>query len=61
MGRHPTTTSVTAVSVKKPKIDYPKYLAVQLQEHRDIPVPIFEHRLPLLLNLLCRLRWLQDY
>ena len=44
MGRLPTTTSVKSISIKKPKIDYPKYLAVQLEEHSDIPVPIFEHK-----------------
>lgn len=43
MGRLPTT-SVKSISVKKPKVDYPKYLAVQLEEHSDIPVPIFEHK-----------------
>ena len=44
MGRYSTTTNVTAVSVKKPKINYPKYLAVQLQEYDEIPIPEFEHK-----------------
>ena len=44
MGRLPTTTSVKSISIKKPKIDYPKYLAVQLEELSAIPVPIFEHK-----------------
>jgi hypothetical protein len=35
---HPT------VSVKKPKIDYSKYLAVQLQDYPEIPIPHFEYR-----------------
>tara|TARA_Y100000310_G_scaffold163513_1_gene163345 strand:- start:18126 stop:18521 length:396 start_codon:yes stop_codon:yes gene_type:complete len=29
---------------KKQKINYPKYLAVQLQEYPEIPVPHFEYR-----------------
>lgn len=44
MGRYSTTTSVKTLSVKKPKINYPKYLGVQLQEYEQIPVPEFEHR-----------------
>ena len=43
MGRIPTTASPTTVSIKKPKIDYPKYLALQLQEYLHIPIPVFEH------------------
>jgi hypothetical protein len=43
MGRLPTTASVKSISIKKPKVDYPKFLALQLEDHKDIPIPIFEH------------------
>jgi len=39
------TQRAKPISVKKkPKIDYPKYLAVQLQDCPDIPIPHFEYR-----------------